>query len=74
MASRAAAGAVTSRALCLVTQPSLVPLLCELLTLMVPLAEKKLLRELPGDDVAQEPGRKGGEREEKKERVGRGEG
>lgn len=51
--SRAGAGAVTSRALCLVTQPSLALLLCELLTLMAPLAEKKLLRKLPGIDGAQ---------------------
>lgn len=63
----AAAGVDTSRALCPVTQPPLAPLLCELLTLTVPLAEKKLLRELPGIDVAQEPGRKGGAREGKGE-------
>ena len=62
--SRAAAGAVTSRAVCLVTQ-CVAPLLCELLTLMVPLAQKRLLRELPGIDVAQEPegeGREGANR------------
>lgn len=75
--SRAAAGAVTSRALCLVTQPPVAPLLCELLTLMVPLAQKKLLRELPGIDVAQEPegegeGREGEGESGKGERMNRG--
>lgn len=50
---RAGAGADTSRALCLMTQAAVAPLLYELLTLMVPLSKKKLLRELPDIDVAQ---------------------
>lgn len=70
--SRAAAGAITSRALCLVTQPPVAPRLCELLTLMVLLAQKKLLGELPGIDVTQVPERKRGGRERKGE-SGKGE-
>ena len=51
------------------------PLLCELLTLMGPLAQKRLLRELPGIDVAQEPegeGREGEGESGKGERMNRG--
>lgn len=65
--SRAGAGADTSGALCLMILAPPAPLLCELLTLMVPLVGKKLLRELPGIDVAQDPERKGGGREGKGE-------